>query len=100
LFAALRRESYDSVYAGRTDNELDRLAKVRQGDVPGIPNDENMVRELEDADDGEADELSLVRIIHADGRQETRSKAFLSVADYAVSRLEQANNSIRGFVES
>jgi HD superfamily phosphohydrolase len=94
LFAALRREPYDSIYDDRDD-----LVKT---DSPalGVPNDETMVLELEAASSADADAVPTVRLIFDDGREEMRSEAFIAVAEHAVSRLQDSSLAIKGFVKS
>lgn len=103
LLAALRREGYDSVYGGRPEEELDAAmdsSKLTTIDVPGVPNDDTMVLELEAADASEGEDVPPVRLFYGDGRQEMRSEAFLTVADKAVPRLEETNLTIKGYVRS
>lgn len=95
LYGVLSGQPYEQIYGRAIEDELDE-----QLDLPTVPNDKRMEKELsiareEDARDTDDD----VQLFYPDGHRESRPLPFLRVADVAVHRLQDVNPVIKEFVE-
>lgn len=83
LYAFLCGESYDTLYP--TAEATDGAAEKQ----PCVPNDPSMERELIADTAGPAESAPQIRLIFADGHEETRDEAYLAAADTAIRVLSE-----------
>jgi HD superfamily phosphohydrolase len=97
LFCILKGVGYEEQYNARTEPDLN-------GDleIPAVPNDPRMTRELEvaSADNVTDDALEQVEILYSDGRREERTLPYLEIADLAVERVRRARPAVDGYLRT